>query len=117
MFVINIYLAYVKVIFFIFNPLSVIKILVELIYKKVKAAELREPSSAKGDQINIQRGIFSRNLSWIWKSEWMFPERKKHSKQESAVCIKASIMACVSTQSDPYTWSLNGRGVEKMEIR
>lgn len=32
----------------------------ELIYKKAKAAELREPSSAKGDQINIQRGILVR---------------------------------------------------------
>lgn len=74
----------------------------ELIYKKAKAAELREPSSAKGDQINIQRGILtSKNQNCIWKSEWMFPERKKHSKQESAVCIKASIMVCVSTPRDP----------------
>lgn len=41
----------------------------------------------------------SRNLSWSWKSEWMFPEKKRHSKQESTVCIKGYIMACVSTLS------------------
>lgn len=37
----------------------------------------------------------------------MFPERKGHSKQVSTVHIKGYIMA---------QWSLDGRGVEKMEM-